>query len=178
MIRKLRKISGLMAREDDGNSTIEFLFIFPVYISFMLMSVELGIITMRHTMIERGMDIAVRELRLGTGTAPQHDDIKDIICDNAMVVFNCKDNLKLEMSPANLYALNTLDTTVDCTDQAEPAKPVRTFTPGQQNELMMLRACYKYNPLFPEAILGSALDVDSSGQAAIVSMTAFVQEPI
>ncbi|WP_338548786.1 TadE/TadG family type IV pilus assembly protein [Roseovarius phycicola] len=178
MIRKFRSLLGRTAREEDGNATIEFVLLFPIYLSFIVMSVELGFITMRHTMIERGMDIAVRELRLGTGTAPQHDEIKQIVCDNALLVVNCEDNLRLEMDSANLFAFNSLDTEVDCTDQSEEARPVRTFTPGQQNQLMLLRACYKYDPLFPDEVLGSALQTDGAGQSAIVSMTAFVQEPI
>ncbi len=178
MIRRFRSLLGRTAREEDGNATIEFVLLFPIYLSFMILSIELGFITMRHTMIERGMDIAVRELRLGTGTAPQHDEIKDIICDNALVVLDCENSLRLEMEPANLFVFNSLDTEADCTDKEEEAKPVRSFTPGQQNQLMLLRACYKYDPLFPDEFLGSSLSTDASGQASIISMTAFVQEPI
>lgn len=178
MIRKLKPYLGRLARDEDGSASVEFVLVFPIYLAFMIMSIELGFVTMRHTLLERGMDMAVRELRLGTGSAPQHDAIKDLVCDNALMVQDCKLNLRLEMAPADLFAFNSLDTTADCTDQSEEANPVRTFTPGQQNELMLLRACYKYNPFFPDDFLGSALDKDSSGQAAIITMTAFVQEPI
>ena len=178
MIVRLPKILGRMAQDEEGSATVEFVLVFPLFLAFMIMSVELGFITMRHTLIERGMDLAVRELRLGTGTAPQHDEIKDLVCENALLVLDCEDNLQLEMAPANLFAFGTLDTTADCTDRAEEAKPVRTFVQGQQNELMLLRACYKYDPLFPDEFLGSALVKDTSGQASIISMTAFVQEPV
>lgn len=178
MIKRLKSFLGRKARDESGTASVEFVLVFPVYLSFIIMSIELGFITMRHTLIERGMDMAVRELRLGTGTAPQHDAIKEMICDNALMVLDCKQNLQLEMAPANLFAFNTLDTSPDCTDKSEPAKPVRTFTPGQQNELMLMRACYKYDPFFPDEFLGSALSKDTSGQASIITMTAFVQEPI
>ncbi|MFN3210136.1 MAG: TadE/TadG family type IV pilus assembly protein [Roseovarius sp.] len=177
MIRKFTSAFRRLIRDESGSASVEFVLIFPLYLSFILMSIELGFVTMRHTLLERGLDIAVREVRLGTGTAPQHDEIKALVCDNAVMVLNCKEKLKLEMRPADIFALNTLDTTPDCTDKAEPTKPVRTFEPGTANQLMLMRACYKYEPFFPEEFLGSALQKDGSGEAKIVSMTAFVQEP-
>jgi len=164
--------------DEDGNASVEFVIVFPVYMALMIMSIELGLTTLRHTLLERGLDIAVREIRLGTGTAPQHDQIKQTICDNAMFIRNCDQNLRLEMRPVDIHNFAALDATADCTDSAEPTKPVKEFTPGQQNELMLLRACLRFDPVFPDAVLGSALEKDASGQSAIVSMTAFVQEPI
>lgn len=177
MITRFKHTLRRLIHDEGGSASVEFVLVFPVYLSFMLMSIELGFVTMRHTLLERGLDMAVREVRLGTGTAPQHDEIKDLVCDNAIMVLNCKDKLRLEMRPANIFALQTLDTTADCTDKAEPAKPVRSFTPGVANQLMLMRACYKYEPFFPKEFLGSALEKDGSGEAAIISMTAFVQEP-
>ncbi|WP_428511952.1 TadE/TadG family type IV pilus assembly protein [Roseovarius sp.] len=178
MISKFKTAFRRLINDESGSATVEFVLVFPLYLSFMLMSIELGFVTMRHTLLERGLDMAVREVRLGTGTAPGHDAIKDLVCDNAIMVLNCKEKLKLEMRPANIFALNTLDTTPDCTDKAETAKPVvYKFFPGVANQLMLMRACYKYEPFFPKQFLGSALDKDPSGEAKIVSMTAFVQEP-
>lgn len=178
MINRLKRYLGRKAREEDGSASVEFVLIFPVYLSLIIMSIELGFVTMRHTLIERGMDIAVRDLRLGTGTAPQHAEIKDLICEHAMMVADCKTKLRLEMVPASMFAFQSLDTTPDCTDKADEAKPVRDFTPGVANQVMLLRACYKFEPFFPDEFLGTALTKDASGEASIVTMTAFVQEPI
>ena len=165
-------------REEGGNASVEFVLVFPAYLALMLMSIELGFVTLRHTLLERGLDIAVREVRLGTGTAPQHDEIKDLICQNSLMIRDCATTLRLEMRSADIRAFNSLDTTADCTDAAEPTKPVKQFVNGQQNQLMLLRACLRFDPLFPDDALGSALSKDASGQSSIVSMTAFVQEPL
>ncbi|MDM8165107.1 TadE/TadG family type IV pilus assembly protein [Roseovarius sp.] len=165
-------------RDEGGNASVEFVLVFPAYLALMLMSIELGFVTLRHTLLERGLDIAVREIRLGTGTAPQHDEIKDIICDNALMIRDCATTLRLEMRSADIRVFNSLDTTADCTDSAEPTKPVKQFVNGQQNQLMLLRACLRFDPLFPDDALGSALTKDANGQSSIVSMTAFVQEPL
>ena len=42
---------------------------------------------------------------------------------------------------------------------------------------MLLRACYKFKPVFPTTGLGGQLTKDSEGFTAIVSTSAFVQEP-
>ncbi|MTJ04022.1 MAG: pilus assembly protein [Sediminimonas qiaohouensis] len=165
-------------RDERANPTLEFVIMFPVMVFFLLSSVELGFITMRHTMLERAVDMTVRDIRLGTGSAPQHSEIKTQICDTAAMIPDCNDNLRVEMiqiDPRNWVAP---DPTPDCTDQSKEVKPVRTFENGQENQMMVIRVCVKYQPLFPLTGLGDALTKDGAGYAAMVSSTAFVQEPL
>lgn len=165
-------------RDQRGTATVEFVVIAPFLIGLMVFSIELGMIAMRAALLERGLDIAVREIRLGTGTAPDHDEIKDIICNSTSVIRDCDTKLRLEMIPTDLRNFATLDPSPDCTDVSEPSKPVRTFIPGGQNQLVLLRACLKYRPLFPRETLGDLLVKDASGDVAITTVSAFVQEPI
>ncbi|RKF16532.1 pilus assembly protein [Roseovarius spongiae] len=178
MIRLIRKGARAFRRDESGSSAVEFVIVFPVFLALMVMSIELSMITLRHVMLERGLDLAVRDVRLGTGTAPTHDAIKDRICEETIVVKDCTENLRLEMVPTDLRNFVTLGGEVQCTDREEEGEPVLKFTPGQQNQLMFLRACLKYDPLFPTWHLARTLKSDGSGQVAIVSMSAFVQEPL
>lgn len=174
----IRRMLRAFGRDEDGNATVEFVLVFPVYLALMVMSLELSMITLRQVMLERGLDIAVRDIRLGTGTAPTHDAIKDRICEEALVINECSSSLRLEMVPSDMRNLVTLGGEVMCTEREEEGAPVLSFTPGQQNQLMFLRACLKYDPIFPAWHLASRMEKDSSGQLAIVSMSAFVQEPL
>lgn len=178
MIGRLKRWLGRLKSDESGTASVEFVLIVPVYISLIAMSIELGFVTMRHTLLERGLDMAVRDIRLSTGTTWQHSQIKTLICDNALMILDCDSNLKLEMVPTDPRVLGSLNSTPQCTDQAQPASGDFDLTPGQPNQLMLFRACLKYNPLFPSEVLGSALQKDSSGQVAIVTMTAFAQEPL
>ena len=45
--------------------------------------------------------------------------------------------------PTDLRNFTQLDPSPDCTDAADESKPLREFTPGGENQLMMLRACAK-----------------------------------
>ena len=164
-------------RDSEGSATVEFVVVFPFFISLFLSSVELGMITLRHTMLERGLDLAVREIRLGTGNAPQHDDIKQDICDYAGMIPNCLATLRLEMVQVDLRNGVTFPDEADCVDTSKDVEPVRSFVNGQENDMMILRACVKFDPLFPTTGLGKKLHVDGAGQAALIAVSAFVQEP-
>ncbi|WP_272006673.1 TadE/TadG family type IV pilus assembly protein [Roseovarius sp. ZX-A-9] len=174
----IRRMLGAFRREESGSASVEFVLVFPVFLALIIMSLELSMITLRHVMLERGLDIAVREIRLGTGTSPTHDAIKDRICEEALIINECSDSLRLEMVPSDMRNLVTLGGEVMCTEREEQGEPVLSFTPGQQNQLMFLRACLKYDPIFPAWHLASRLESDPSGQLSIVSMSAFVQEPL
>ncbi|QGX99047.1 pilus assembly protein [Roseovarius faecimaris] len=165
-------------RDEEGSAAVEFVIIFPVIATMIVLTLEMGFITLRQTMLERGLDMAVREVRLGTGSAPEHDDIKDLICQNSLILSDCSNNLFLEMVPSDPRAFAGLHELTSCTDAAVPSRPVRSFTPGQQNQLVMLRACVLYDPLFPEALLPRVLTADDFGKSAIIAVTAFVQEPV
>lgn len=177
-ISRLKRRGARLLRREDGNATVEFMLVVPVYLTLMTMSLELSMITLRQTMLERGLDIAVRDIRLGTGTSPTHDGIKRKICDEAMIINDCMNSVRLEMIPSDMRNLTTLGGQAQCTDRGEQGAPVLTFTPGQQNQLMFLRACAKFDPLFPTWQLARTLQKDSGGQVAIVTMSAFVQEPL
>jgi len=165
-------------RDERANPTLEFVIMFPVMVFFLLSSVELGFITMRHTMLERAVDLTVRDIRLGTGTAPQHGEIRTRICDRAGMIPDCGENLRIEMIQVDPRNWVEPDPTPDCTNQAKDIKPVRAFENGQENKLMLIRVCVKYRPIFPLTGLGDALTKDGAGYAAMVSSSAFVQEPL
>jgi len=177
MIRPVARILKRFSRSEDGHATIEFAITFPAMLFLLLSGVELGMVTLNHSMLERATDMTVREIRLGTGTAPQHDEIKDLICERAGFIDNCGTNLRLEMIQVDPRNWAEINPDADCTDQSEEVAPVREFVNGQENELMVLRVCAKIDPVFPTTGLGKNFIKDGAGQYSLVSTSAFVQEP-
>lgn len=51
------------------------------------------------------------------------------------------------------------------------------FENGQDNELMILRACVKIDPIFPTTGLGANIPKDGYGQYSLIATSVFVQEP-
>jgi len=160
-----------------GVATLEFLLVFPMMMVIMMMGIEIGYATLNYSMLERALDQTVRDIRLGTGTAPQHEAIKDLICVRAGFINDCDATLRLEMIQIDPRNWTSIDMTPDCVDTSEQVAPVRNFVNGLDNELMVLRACAKVTPMFPTTGLGSAMTKDGSGRYALITTSAFVQEP-
>ncbi len=177
MMGKLASLARRFRRSENGTATIEFVLIFPAFMFFILSAVELALVTMHQSMLERAVDLTVRDIRLGTGTIREHDDIKDVICDRAHFIKNCSVNLRLEMIQQSAFEGIVLDAQPDCTDNSEEIRPVRNFVNGQSNELMILRACARIDPVFPTSAIGKKIP-DGTGQYSLTATTAFVQEPI
>ena len=171
------KIKGF-GHDEEGNATIEFAILFPFFIIMFCAAVELGMITFRHSMLERGLDMAVRDVRLTTGANFQHDDIVTRTCGYAGFLPNCEANLRLEMIPLDMRNFTGPSGTANCVDESLAANPIVRWANGQQNEMMLLRACLVFKPVFPLTGLGRHLTTDGAGNAAMVATSAFVQEPL
>ncbi len=178
MITRTKNMLRRFRRSEDGSAlVIEFMIFVPILFGAFLMAVEMGIYSMRQMWLDRGLDIAVREIRLNTNVAFEHDDIKQLVCDNAGWLEDCETTLRLEMNTIDPRQFAQFDQDVDCVDTAEDAQPPRGFTLGQENQMMMLRACVRFNPVYPTTGLGRGFEKDGNGKARMVSTAAFVQEP-
>lgn len=163
--------------DETGAVVADFAIMLPVFVMFLLSSVEMGFLSFRQTMLERGLDLAVRDLRLGLVENPSHATVKADICKYSGFLPDCENSLRLEMQPVDLRAYTMLAGDVDCIDKSEEIEPVRTFIAGGSNELMILRACIQVAPIFPSVGLGDQIAKDGNGDVSLVSVTAFVNEP-
>ena len=176
MIGCLRTYLKRFRRDETGNAVVEFAMLVPIFIFFMMASVEVGLMSIRNTMLERNLDQTVRWIRLNTGAAPTHAELKQMICAT-QVVPNCLENLQLEMVRRNIRNWEALPAQVSCTDRSLEVQPMANLSFGLDNELMILRACAKYEPIFPSTWFTNELSLDEAGDTRLIAMTAFVQEP-
>jgi hypothetical protein len=177
ILPRLTRFARRFGQSQSGGVSTEFVIAFPAVLAMMAFGVELSMVTFNQSMLEQAMDVTVREIRLGTGTAPQHDDIKDSICERAHFIRDCETNLRLEMVRIDPRDWTGIPADPDCIDTSQEVTPVRSFVNGQSNELMMLRACVRIDPLFPTTGLGKKLGEGAGGQYALIATSAFVQEP-
>lgn len=177
MITKFCKRLGRFARDEAGVMTVPFALWSSVFIGITLSTIEVGAISVRHYGLERALDESVRDVRLNTGAELSHTELKTAICDRATLLPNCERALKLEMVALSFRDWTAPQATADCVDRTDSTIDPRAFETGLENQLMMLRACYKFTPISPIGFLSSALETASDGASAIVSTSAFVQEP-
>jgi hypothetical protein len=171
MLRRFRK------SEDGSVFVIEFVILFPLIFGIFLSSIEMSLYSARQMHLNRGLEDAVRYIRLNTRSGMTHDQIKDMVCEGAGNIGDCATTLRLEMVSVDPRNFTKLPTDVDCIDASAPVKPERGFTLGKQHDLMLLRACLKFEPVIPTSSMGFKLVTDGSGQSAMHAISAFVQEP-
>lgn len=165
------------ARREEGTSTIEFVILFPVFILLLLVGIEAGVMMTRHAMMERAVDISMRDLRLGLDPEPTHQKLKESICQNAVIVPGCMENLLLELAPINTTTWALPPQPPACIDRTDDIEPVLNFVAGAGNQMMMVRACLVIDPMFPTTPLGLRLPLDASGGFQMTSASSFVNEP-
>lgn len=176
MSRFLHLLRRFGARQD-GVASVEFVIYLPLVLVVFMSTFESGLLMARSVMLERAVDISMRELRLGRITNPTHDTLRDHICDNAPIFTDCQNVLLLELRPVSTATWQPLGTDVTCVDRDEVIQPVTEFNPGVPNDMMIVRACTVFDPIFPGAGLGLKLTKDATGGYQLFASSAFVNEP-
>lgn len=178
MIMRLKNHLRRFRKEEVGAIFIlEFMILAPLLFSAFFFGFDLSMHSIRQMLLDRGLEVTTREVRLNTSMQFSHDDLKRAICINTGGLDDCEENLKLEMISMNPRTFTGLPAMPDCVNVGQPVAPLRGWSLGKQHELMLLRACYLFKPVFGMASLGAAMNKDSEGRSKMVSISAFVQEP-
>ena len=176
-MKSLANACTSFCRKEDGSSTLEFLLVLPAAFVFAGATYETGFIGMRDMMLERAVDVTVRDVRVGIISEPTHQNLKENICNEALVIPDCMNQVKLEMLRKDVRDYVGLDDQPDCIDREATGEPMVNFTNGGNNELMILRACSLFDPMLPTAKIGASVPKQSDGAYALVATSSFVLEP-
>jgi hypothetical protein len=183
-LRFLKDALKRFRHDERGVVTVEFVVVFPVFLLFFMATYENGMISMKHVMLERGVDIAVREIRIGQLSNVDADVLRDRICDIASIIPDCSDQLRVEMITANVRNWDYVDNGVQCIDRSAETQADVDFDAIGNNLLMFLRVCARIDPEMPTSgllgrsiVAGSAGNAAAAGSYALVSSAAFVVEP-
>ena len=171
-----------LARREDGTATVEFVILFPAFVLVLVNAIEASVLMTRAGLLDRGLDMAVRELRLGTEDPPGFEAFRTMVCDRAALITGCQEGLQIELRRVGTTSWDLLEDEALCRDRREEIEPLVEDDPahyatGAASELMMVRACLVVDPLVPNLGLGAILPTDPSGGYRLISVSAFVQEP-
>jgi len=181
MIRTGRRLRRFLRRED-GTATLEMMILFPVFMALFVSSFELGTIMLRQTMLDRAIDMTVRQIRIGAVANVDHDTIKEMICQRTVFLTNCNTELKLEMQVVDPRNWTTMAEDIDCVDQEDYGIPPRRFEAGVDNQMMILRACHLFEPFVSsfglgQEVLGEMIPRESGDSYRLVATASYVVEP-
>lgn len=175
------------ARDDNGNASMEFAIAFPGFIFVLFSMGEVGAFEARAVLFDRGLNFAMRDLKVGAIPNPTPQLLKERICDEAFLIQrSCMEGLRLELTPISLLTpLATqafLESPPQCVDRVQQEidpvdEPV--INPGARSEVMLVRACLVMSPFFPATGIGARLSRISGdeGGYALLAQSAFMNEP-
>lgn len=176
IIKTVKRRVQAFVRSEAANATVEFVIIAPVLLWFVFSTFETGWLMTRKTMLDRGLNMAIRELRLGLIEDPDHAKLKARVCERTRVLRNCIASIHLELTPITVNG-GIPDTKATCVDRSGEVEPVVDFSPGAREEIMFVRACLIVDPLLPGFGIGSMLSKDATGGVTLIAKSAFMNEP-
>jgi len=177
MMRLFRSRLFRALRREDGTASIEFVIFIPVVVMIFMASVESGFYMAKHVMMERGLDMVMRDVRLGKISPVSQTTLRTKICEATPFLSNCENILKIELRPVSTATFALPSTSTPCVNRGSAVQPAVTFTPGGSNEIMIVRVCAIQDPMFPTTGVGLRLRADAQGGYKMIATSFFVNEP-
>ncbi|WP_176473898.1 TadE/TadG family type IV pilus assembly protein [Actibacterium ureilyticum] len=176
--RRLRRLH----RDEGGIAALEFAILLPIFITLFVSAFELAMWMNRQVMLDRAVDLTVRDLRLGTWPNLSGENgvgiLKESICSRVGdFVPDCENQILLELYPMPKPDWPLPDPAARCVDRGSAEKPIVNFNDGPENEMMLVRACVMIDPFFPGTGLALYLQDNIGDGFAMVSTSAYVNEP-
>lgn len=170
-----------LIRKETGTASVEFVLMFPVVFALFLVSFESGFMALRATMLDRALDLTVRDLRLGNLKAATVDDLRQSLCKRTDIFRDCANSVTIELTRIDPAFANLPSAQTRCRRREAAivaGTPAQSIDAGQDNELMVVRACVAVEALFPTAFMGvKTVRTEKDGTYALVAISAFVNEP-
>jgi hypothetical protein len=174
--------------DERGTATIEFVLLVPIVLTVFFASFESSFFMIKSVMLERSVDIVVRDLRLGNLDNVNHRLLKTRICDTSALTdpASCVDKMRIWMQPISTADFKMVLPQRHCMDKSAKIDPLvdppaAEFAYGSDNDIMLLHICLLERPLFPTTIVGAALVADNGNgddeEYGIIVNSVFVNEP-
>ena len=179
--RAARRLAARFRRGERGGATVEFVIILPVFLLVFISSFELSIFLTRQVMLERGIDLAVRDIRLDQDGITRRS-IRRAICERARILPDCDQNLVVEMTVIDPTTYALPDSDAVCVNREDSIIPNTGFPGNREGQMVFIRACFVVLPAVPITLygvqsIGTSLSQRSpTGDIQMVSSSVFVVE--
>ncbi|MEN9411491.1 MAG: hypothetical protein RL216_3465 [Pseudomonadota bacterium] len=166
MLRRLRVFS----RSTKGAVTVEFVISFTLVFTMLMVIFELFFLMLRSTMLQRALDLTVREIRLGEYVNPTVGDMETVICNRMIALPDCDTSLTLEFTVIDKATFAMPGQVAPCVlrqPDVNGGRIAQPYNTGLENDLMVVRACVvadTITPVFSDAF-------------TLFARSAFVNEP-
>lgn len=166
----MRRALHRFLRRQQAAVTAEFVFAFPVVFLMLLVTLELLFLMARATLLHQALDVTMREVRLGNIVNPGVLTLESEVCDRMSIIPDCRSSMVLEFTRINQATFAMPGQQAPCVRRDAAflaARAGETYDTGQQNDLMVVRACMVVDTITP--MMGDIFQ--------LFARTAFVVEP-
>jgi hypothetical protein len=177
MTRFFRGLTKGFRREEKGTASVEFVIVLPIILTIFMASFEAGFFMIRSVLLEQAVDITMREVRLGHFADVNATVLKNEICGRILMFSDCQANMSIEMERVSTSTWTMPTDVKSCVNRSENTEPAVQMEIGQQNEMILVRACIIQDAIFPSTGLALELPLDAQGGYALYSKSAYVVEP-
>lgn len=192
-----QQFSRFRSDDEGGVSTLEFVILAPVLFFMFFATFEAGWLMVRQVMLDRGVDMAMREVRLNIVPGITKKELRENICEEALGITNCTDNLRIEMLslekadedyPVRADGRNWPHTDVTCQEKGELIDPIvdaESFGSNEADVLMVVVVCVMVDPMVPGlgglvpgiASINATLEDKKANGYKMTSFAAYKAEP-
>lgn len=177
-MRQIAQTLARFRRDDAGMSTVEYVIGFPVVLALTLAGVDFGTAMIRHASLDRAVEMAVREVRLGNVAADGSGALKDTICALTFMIRDCRNSITIDMRPVDIGQSGAIELPDTCLDREAEIQPFLSFDPGAGNqEMMMVQVCVIAAPFLNISAFATGMILNEHGEYALVTRSAFANEP-
>ncbi|WP_190305680.1 TadE/TadG family type IV pilus assembly protein [Roseicitreum antarcticum] len=163
--------------DQSGTASVEFVIVFPLMMTLMLGGIETGLTLTKKVMLERALDMTVRDIRLGRLTGATPDELRQHLCDRTIILTNCATDLLIETVPVTAGTWSAPTDAMSCVNRVDEITPVTAQRSGGTLVPTVVRACLIIDPVFPTTPMGLRLPLDASGGFALYSTSLYLAEP-
>ncbi|KEP71463.1 hypothetical protein DL1_07585 [Thioclava dalianensis] len=179
------RMRAAFRHDEEGAVTIPSLIWLVFYFFLMFSAVEMSVMMIKQTLLDRGVAMTARVMQIGISRKPDEAVLKKSICDNVAFIGDCMQNLTVETfsvdqadwtSTLSGHPLNC-ESSSDNTEDTPPTDPNLEY--GTDDELMLMRVCLRVKPMMQDNFISKALTAawPWGDRYALVVTTAFVNEP-
>lgn len=170
-----------LRRDTSGVTTVELMVALPLMLSIVSFTMDLGLLMVRNVVLERAVDISIRDIRLGNAPADDYDGLRQKICENAIIIPECSTRLKMQLNAMSPYVWEDPGKVPDCESlKSVTVTAPRVFDAAARNQLVFFRACAVLDPVMPGWGMGDLLTQASDGTRnrfyQVVAATTFTKE--
>lgn len=161
-------------RRDRRGSAVEFGLLALPFLALMMAILETFLLFFASQTIETATNAGARMIRTGQAQTLGYSEaeFKSRICDAMGGIFNCQDNLHVDVRTYDYF--DAVDMT-DPIDEAGELVDDFAYLPGEGGDVVVVRAFYEW-PIHTN-VLGLGLANLANGKHLIAAATAFRNEP-